>query len=252
MGIDSDKLKTDMTRFNEPALFFSQEFPSIRVTVQTFYMDKYEVTNAEFKEFIDANPRWSKTNIPDSLQDGNYLKDWDNNNYPKRKATYPVVYVCDYAANAYAYWKGKRLPMDVELEYAAKGGEQGASEFPWGDADADPAKANYSVSAIGHSVRVGSYKPNSLGIYDMAGNVNELCEDKWRPGMFARMATYKSGKAPYTMGEIDRKKVVIRGGSWNDPAVKLRNTWRGAYPVISCTAYTGFRCVANAIGLNNR
>src|ERR1700753_806995 len=75
MGLDSVSLQRDMKRFNERADFFSQEYPAFRVTVQSFYMDKYDVTNSDYKKFIDANPQWSKAHIPDSLQDGNYLKD---------------------------------------------------------------------------------------------------------------------------------------------------------------------------------
>ena len=85
MGLDSAGLQRDMRRFNQPAAFFSQEFPVIRVTVRQFYMDKYDVTNAEFKKFIAANPQWAKGRVPDSLQDGNYLKNWNGNKYPKEQ-----------------------------------------------------------------------------------------------------------------------------------------------------------------------
>ena len=244
MGIDSIQLEYQVSRFKAPPSFFSQEYPALRVTVIPFYVDKYEVTNAEFKKFIDANPKWSKSNIPDSLQDGNYLKNWRGNKYPKLEGDYPVVNVCFYAANAYAHWKGKRLPSEAEWECAAKGLDK-SLVFPWGNADADIAKANYLQSGIGHAVQVGRYAPNSLGLYDMAGNVYEFCLDRWRLNLYAGLAKFKHGGDRNDFPPADMKKVAIRGGSWNSLAVSLRTTYRESFPMTSCTAYVGFRCAAS-------
>ena len=252
-GLDSAHLQNDIDRFNGSFALFSQEYPAIRMTVPPFYIDKNEVTNADFKKFIEANPRWSKSNIPDSLHDGNYLKDWNGDKYPKAKANYPVVYVCWYAARAYARWKGKRLPLDVERESAAKGLDK-TYEFPWGNADADVSKANYILSNIGHAVATGSYPPNSLGLYDMCGNVFELCEDLWRVDDYKMRADWnkRTGLDRITSwnSPVDRKNVVIKGGSWNSPAVNLRTTYHESYPKTSCTAYVGFRCAATIINVN--
>jgi formylglycine-generating enzyme required for sulfatase activity len=244
MGIDSVQLEYDINTFKAPPSFFSQEYPAFRVTVIPFYIDKYEVTNAEFKKFIDANPKWSKSNIPDSLQDGNYLEDWTGNKYPKLKGNYPVVNICFYAANAYAHWKGKRLPSEAEWECAAKGLDK-SSVFPWGNADADTTKANYFQSETRHAVQVGHYAPNSLGLYDMAGNVYEFCIDRWRLNMYAAMAKFKHGFNRNIFPTADMKRVAIRGGSWNSPAVNLRTTYRESCLVNSCSAYVGFRCAAS-------
>ena len=231
--------------FHSPASFFAQEYPAFRVTVVPFYIDKYEVTNADFKRFIDANPQWSKAKIPDSLQDGNYLKDWDGNKYPKLKGKFPVVYVSWYAANAYARWKGKRLPMEVELECASKGLNETPS-YPWGNADADATKANYQQSQVGQPVKVGSYPPNSLGLFDMAGNVSEFCLDKWRTNDYANKEKFKDNGYVFIppLAE-DKNKVVIRGGSWNSPAAALLTTHRESFPANSCIAEVGFRCAAS-------
>ncbi len=85
---------------------YSNEKPIHPVYVDAFYMDEYEVTNALYKKFIDANPRWGK----DRIEGRYYLKDWSGNEYPSGKADHPVVSVGWYAANAYAKWAGKRLP----------------------------------------------------------------------------------------------------------------------------------------------
>ena len=80
------------------------ERPAHTVYIDAFYMDIYEVTNAQYKVFIDENPQWQKHNIPDEYHDSYYLRLWDGNNYPEGEANYPVIYVSWYAAMAYAEW----------------------------------------------------------------------------------------------------------------------------------------------------
>ena len=96
------------------------EKPIHTVYVDAFYMDKYQVTYAQYKKFVDANPEWQKGSwwkseegIEKRFHDGDYLKDWDGNNYPKGKDNYPVTHVSWYAAMAYAKWAGKRLPTEA-------------------------------------------------------------------------------------------------------------------------------------------
>lgn len=89
----------------------SNEGPVHTVYVDAFYIDKYEdkyeVTNAQYKQFVDANPKRQKDRIASALHDGTYLALWNGNDYPPKKASYPVVYVSWYAAIAYAEWAGK-------------------------------------------------------------------------------------------------------------------------------------------------
>ena len=117
------------------------EHPVHTVDVEAFYIDKYEVTNAQYKKFADANPQWQKDNIPHKFHNGKYLNLWQDNTYPPGKENHPVVYVSWYAAMAYAKWAGKRLPTEAEWEKAARGGVVGI-KYPWGDL-IDPSKANY-------------------------------------------------------------------------------------------------------------
>ena len=79
------------------------------VYVDAFYMDVYEVTNAQYKAFVDANPEWQKENIAEAFHDGVYLRLWNGNAYPDGKADHPVVYVSWYAAMAYAQWAGEAI-----------------------------------------------------------------------------------------------------------------------------------------------
>jgi formylglycine-generating enzyme len=210
-------------------------------------LDKYEVTNADYKKFIHANPLWSKSNIADSLHDGNYLKLWNGNKYPKGQEDYPVVYISWYAANAYAKWLGKRLPMQVEMEYAAKGAGGKSILFPWGNTDVDTSKANYAESGMEGATKAGSYPANSLGLYDMAGNVSEFCLDKWQQDIYARRARYVKGERPFASIPSDaQNRVVILGGSWKDAPVNLITTYHESFWMRGCSASVGFRCAATA------
>ena len=81
---------------------YDNEKPIHNVYLDDFYMDVYEVTNAQYKKFVDANPQWRKDGIHRKYHDGDYLKDWNENNYPSGKGDNPVTLVSWYAANSYA------------------------------------------------------------------------------------------------------------------------------------------------------
>ena len=175
-----ERASTEMVRipageFQMGSNEITEATPRHTVYLDEFYIDPYEVTNAQFKAFIDANPEWRKDNIPRKYHDGNYLKHWDGNDYPNGRAHHPVVYVSWYAAMAYAKWVGKRLPTEAEWERAARGGIA-HKRYVWGNSR-DPGRANYGY--YGKRTRnVGSYLPNGYGLYDMGGNVWELCLDE--------------------------------------------------------------------------
>ena len=154
----------------------SSEKPVHTVYVDAFYMDIYEVTNAQYKRFVDANPQCGKDRIPSSYHAGNYLKHWNGNSYPRGKGNHPVSYVSWYGAMAYARWAGKRLPTEAEWEKAARGGLEG-KKYPWGDS-IDSSKANYGQN-VGNTIAVGIYPSNQYGLYDMTGNVWEWCLDAY-------------------------------------------------------------------------
>lgn len=135
------------------------------VELEDYYIDKTEVTNRQYKEFLDASgyqPTWPE----------NFLKHWINGSFPKGQGDYPVVYVDFFDAQAYAKWAGKSLPSEAQWQYAAEG--PSGFTFPWGD-EWDPGKANVNSKGV---VAVGSYPQGAspFGVLDMAGNVAEMTD----------------------------------------------------------------------------
>ncbi len=221
------------------------EQPVHTVYVDAFYMDVYEVTNAQYKEFVDTNPGWQKDRIPSAYQDGNYLLHWNGNNYPNGKGEHPVVYVSWYGAMAYAQWVGKRLPTEAEWERAARGGLVG-QKYPWGNS-IDSTQANYGDN-VGETTPVGIYPPNEYGLYDVAGNVWEWCLDGYGSDFYEmsprRNPIAGGDSVTHIISNFTNLKNarVLRGGSWLYDPTSLRVASRlGSTPTFT-SSFFGFRC----------
>jgi formylglycine-generating enzyme required for sulfatase activity len=226
---------------------FSAEIPRHTVTIDSFYLDRYEVTNSQFKKFLDKNSRWRQDRIPARYHNGNYLKQWNGNNYPKEKAHHPVTNVSWYAAVAYCQWKGERLPTEAEWEYASRGGISGKA-FPWGDESVDKMRANYRGSDIGGTTPVGRYPANGYGLFDMAGNVWEYSTDEWGPYASSPQVNPVAGGDLFMAGTFLNvtTRRVIRGGSWAGAPINLRVTYRDSHPPEGAQDFVGFRCAKSA------
>ena len=234
----------------------SNEKPVHRVYVDAFYMDKYEVTNAQYKEFVDANPGWQKDRILDEYHNGDYLKHWDGNNYPRGKGEYPVNYVSWYGAMAYAAWAGKRLPTEAEWEKAARG-RLVDEMYPWGNI-LDSSKANYEKH-IGRRTAVGIYPANGYGLHDMAGNVREWCLDEYVPSFYVNSPRRNPISGVSDIQNVtnrvainDKITRVCRGGSWDDSRIGIRNSHRFRSAPTLTSVFIGFRCVKSNAALSNR
>ena len=207
---------------SDDAEAFANEKPVKFVYIDDFYIDAYEVTNAEYLKFIESDDGrgWEKEGHNAlKLADENYLKHWpENKKFPDGKDNHPVVYVSWHAANAYAISVGKRLPTEAEWEKAARG-TLIDKKYSWGDS-IDKTQANYGLN-VGNTVPVGQYAPNDYGLYDMVGNVWEWCSD------------------PY---ESDDNSRVLRGGSWFDTARFVRVSIRGWSSPSFTSDHLGFRC----------
>ena len=224
-----------------------QQPPVHTVAVNAFFIDKYEVTNAQFQKFVLANPGWGKDRIDKRFHDGDYLNHWNGNDYPSGKADHPVVYVSWYAAMAYAQWVEKRLPMEREWLYAGRGGVAGKN-LPWGTIP-HASEANY-INKVDDTTPVGEYPPNGYGLYDMVGNVWEWCLDEFQAGWYF---TFPRENRPsgaisvdwvinnFTFTQTDR---ILRGGSWcNKPLpLDIFTVDRNGYPPTHTALNVGFRC----------
>lgn len=220
------------------------------VSLDSFYIDQHEVTNQDFKKFIDENQNWNKSNIDSNFHDGNYLSNWNGNDFPAEKANHPVVYVSWFASVAYAQWLDKRLPTEAEWEMAARGGVEGL-KYPWGNT-IDDQKANYSlnVGVTGNTTPVGDYLPNDFEIYDMVGNVLEWCIDRYEKDYLEDIIENNPIGGVDSVMEIENGYLKItssrsiRGGSWvesGQPRISI--TYRRGNEPARTSHLIGFRCV---------
>ena len=250
MGTDKSAIPRLQEIFKvKRAELFSEETPRHKVRLDSFYLDKTEVTNAAFKRFLDKNPNWRKDKIPSEFHNGKYLQDWNDGNFPAGKANYPVVFVSWYAAVAYCQSLGKRLPSEAEWEFAARGALEG-KQFPWGDEMPDKTCANFGASESGAAVAVASYAPNGYGLFDMAGNVWEFLADEWQKyPANAELAINPVAGDDFFTGDsfrLVKTRRVLRGGSYGGGAVNLRVTYRDSHLPENAGDHVGFRCAQNA------
>lgn len=230
----------------------TDEVPVHTVYVDAFYIDKYEVTNAQYKKFVDANPQWQKRRIPSNFHNGKYLDLWQDNTYPPDKENHPVVYISWYAAMAYAKWTGRRLPTEAEWEYAARGGLVGAT-FSWGD-DITPTMANYG-GELGDTKPVGYYPPNGYELYDMTGNVMEWCLDTYDEGFYNHSPSHNpiAGRSlSDTVNNFLRLSDprVVRSGCWYNVPMHVRVADRYGTSPDNASKGRGFRCAKRATDLS--
>jgi formylglycine-generating enzyme required for sulfatase activity len=208
------------------------------VELDSFYIDKHEVTNQQYKEFIDANAKWRKTTI-NGMNNNNYLKDWIGDNYPSGKGRYPVTFVDWEAANTYALWTKKRLPTEAEWEKASAGCDIDIS----GEIKRESWNKINDVDTYG--------KPNKNGIYGMDGNVWEWCSN-WEYKYDSEYNTQKIIKNP--QGPIFGDRKSLRGGPWTnqariDKSVILEGGRLALYPR-ERLVHVGFRCAKNPNDVN--
>jgi len=244
IGIDGADVPRLKSLFHTDAMqLFEPEILRHEVTIASFYLDKYPVTNAQFKKFIEANPEWRPDRIAANLHNGNYLKHWNEPDALARKSNHPVVNVSWYAAVAYCRWTGKRLPTEAEWERAARGGL--TALYPWGDQPVEKSRANYSGSGIGATTPVGTYPANGYGLYDMAGNVWEFVADEWQSYPATPQKNPVAGGNLFTDGtaflEVKTRR-AIRGGSWGGDPINLWVEYRDSHPPNGAQDFAGFRC----------
>ncbi len=241
------------------------EKPVHEVEVDAFYMDTHEVTIEEFKNFVDATHYVTDAEKNDggTIWNG---KDWEKreginwrfdelgNKHGIDKKNHPVTHLSWNDANAYAKWAGKRLPTEAEWEYAARGGAKGY-KYAWGtDPLGQEVVANVSDENFIKVVTfweyfkgyddgyvfaapVGSFAPNSFGLYDMAGNAWEWCADYFDEDYYSRSPK----KNPRNDDPNERR--VIRGNSFDGRPGNMRCARRTSEVQSSSYVDISFRCV---------
>lgn len=229
-------------RNRTPANTFHDEGPAHMVFLDPYLIDKYEVSNKAYRDFIRS------TGYPAPAY-------WDEPrlNRPEQ----PVVGVSWYDAKTYCEYLSKRLPTEAEWEKAARGPH--GNLYPWGN-DFDPGRANFGKNQ-GATMPVDSY-PDGVsyyGLHNMAGNVFEWVSDWYDPNFYGRLEPMVNPTGPAKPAWIGGtgtyvdflalgEKRVIRGGSWIAPEATLRATHRfWNHP--SNNSYgvgLGFRCAKTA------
>lgn len=207
----------------------NDEKPVHRVYVDGFWMDKYEVTNAAYGEFVRAKGH----RAPSGSSGWNT---WGRSGPPSGMENHPVVNVSWEDARAYCAWAGKRLPSEAEWEKAARGGKEG-QKYPWGNSISS-RDANYGQN-VGSTTPVGSYPANGYGLYDMSGNVWEWVSD-WYDANY-----YSKSPSRNPTGSISGTYRVLRGGSWSDHPDLVRVACRIRSSPVSRLDRFGFRCARN-------
>jgi len=240
------------------------EKPRQRITLSPYFMDVHEVTYAQFRAFVAATSYQTEALEVDKglglAPEGNTERlvmisglTWSDCN-PCRAGSqdrHPVACVTWRDAVAYCEWVGASLPTEHELEFLLRL-DSGAAKYPWGESDVPPQSfanvldvtpqrafplaktpplAEYDDGFIG-TAPVMSFSANSIGIYDLCGNVSEWCA-----GVF--MVPYQAtdlGLSP------DSDEGVVRGGSWASSREWLRSSMRQGVNRRLVRGYVGFRC----------
>ncbi len=296
------------TMGTDSELGWPEEKPAHQVHVDGFWMDQTEVTNAQFRQFVEATdykttaerkpdinsllaqlPPGTKPPPPEKLVPGSMVftppnrsvaltnmrgwwqwvpgASWKHPEGPKTniegKDDHPVVHVSWHDAMAYARWAGKRLPSEAEWEFAARGGLQNKA-YVWGntapsDTDifanlwqGDFPTNNTLKDDFARTSPVKHYRPNSYGLYDMAGNVWEWCHDLYHADLYRTRAgkeliinpsgpsKSRDPRHPYGPSRAQR------GGSFlchDSYCSRYRPSARHGCPPDTGMSHVGFRCV---------
>jgi sulfatase modifying factor 1 len=210
---------------------------SLDVKLNVYAIDKTEVSNADYKVFVQATDRPVPASDADVGPANRFNWNRASKSFPEGMENLPVVNVSWEDAVAYAAWAGKRLPTEAEWERAARGGLKGES-YPWGRRP--PTKEQSCFAADGPR-SVSDAEPNGFGIRHMAGNAAEWCSDWFEQDLQTAAGAGENPKGPQA-GMLRS----YRGGHWQNAAEDLRVARRAGLSPKSCTPYVGFRCAAAA------
>ena len=219
------------------------EAPEHRVYLDSYWIDKFEVSAGKFAEFL---------NTMDNLK-GYYLDNkfgtlyYDGRFHPRPGLeNYPINNITWNAADEYCKWKEKRLPTEAEWEKAARG--TAAQAYPWGNIPPSDTLARYFqtwTKEENHKVMVPvqalTEGQSPYGLHNMAGNVKEWVDDWYDREYYNEQSEYANPRGP-----IGGEFKVVRGGSWRDMKGFIYSTFRNSGNPKSRMDDYGFRCARNA------
>ena len=221
---------------DDPNHFDDERLHNVKLS-KDFYLGKYEVTNTQYCEFLNAagvGSDGTKSEIANG-QKLIYGHNWgvtyniSNNNWEPKTGyeNHPVVNVTWYGADAYCQWAGGFLPTEAQWEYACRAGSTAA--YCFGDNTDDLVKyAWYYINSSNGTNAVGQMKPNDWGLYDMHGNVYEWCSDSYDTN-YGLTEDELSGTVTDPTGPDDPtfgSGRVLRGGYWGLSAQLCRSAYR--------------------------
>ncbi len=201
------------------------EDPAHDVFLNGYYIDIFEVTNKDYKVYMEST---AISKAPRFFDNADF-------NQPLQ----PVVGITWKEAHKYCNWKGKRLPTEAEWEKASRG--KRSIKYPWGNEAPDKTKLNFN-NLVGKTKPVGSYEKgkSDYGVYDLSGNVSEWVQD-WHDPEYYLFSPKKNPQGPKK-----GKYKIIRGGNWRNGAEDVRLTYRNATVSKVRNQTVGFRCAVNA------
>jgi formylglycine-generating enzyme required for sulfatase activity len=216
----------------------TNEYPVHDVTLSSFQISKYEVTNDQFAAFLNAYGS-------DTVKTGEFQgkEIIHANAYGVRKSgsewqaargysDNPVIDVPWYGAAEFCLFYGYRLPTEAEWEYAAKGGNK-SQGYVYSGSDNPGDVAWYSANSRG-TRSVSTNQPNEIGIHNMSGNAWEWCQDK--------MGEYTADPAVDPQGPSEGNDRILRGGSCRTSVDLCRTSYRYQSSPINSNETFGFRC----------
>jgi len=226
------------TYFRGSAEGARDEMPRHEVKLPSFALDIHPVTNEQFVRFLQAMGGEKDHNNNDiiRLRDSRIKRSAGKVIIESGYAKHPVVGVTWYGAIAYAKWIGKRLPWEAEWEAAATGGRPDAI-FPTGT-NIERSQANFFSS---DTTPVMSYPPNAFGLFDMAGNVYQWCQDWYAYNYYDASALEPERPAGPHQGVYR----VLRGGCWKSLKEDMRCSHRHRNNPGAVNGTYGFRCAAD-------
>lgn len=244
--VESDKFPMG-ANLNDPNAQFD-EFPQHDVFLNDYWIDKTEVTNGQFVNFLNENGNQQSGGVDwyDITNESQIIQNGKTFLVMEGAADYPVVLVSWYGADAYCKWVGGALPSEAQWEYAARSPDKRI--YAWGNESPNCNRAQYNACSDGTVPVYDNLDGASwIAAFNMSGNVWEWVNDWYEADYYSSLPDNNP------QGPITGTYKVMRGGSWDYGETYLRVSYRNLLnPPTGHFGNTGFRCVVNDVNSLNQ